>query len=177
MDFHTIKYKYGFQTYSIQLWDTAGLEKYRSITKTYFHNANAIILLINGNDPFSLYSIDSWMKTIDENMSDSNGCLISVLITKCDLIQEIDIVNLKDIIKDRYDINVKECSAKTGINVYWAFNQIIEESIKIQNKEFVMKQSDIFQKKISLSEETNSTESFKLSIIDEKEKKENKCIC
>ena len=54
------------KTYELQIWDTAGQEKFRSITPLYFRDANGIILVYDVTNPVSFNSLRDWIKLIDE---------------------------------------------------------------------------------------------------------------
>lgn len=46
--------------YKIQIWDTSGQEKYRSIAKIYYREAKMAILVYDINDASTLLNIKSW---------------------------------------------------------------------------------------------------------------------
>lgn len=70
------------------LWDTAGQEKYKSITKCFFARADAIIYVFSVNDLDSIESLASWVKEVRESVTDDN--LIEMfLANKSDLLDEI----------------------------------------------------------------------------------------
>ncbi|CAF5135531.1 unnamed protein product, partial [Rotaria socialis] len=55
------------KTVKLQLWDTAGQEKFFNITRSYYRNADAIILVYDRTDASSFQNIARWMRNIDEN--------------------------------------------------------------------------------------------------------------
>lgn len=54
------------KVYELQIWDTAGQEKFRSITPLYFRDANGIILVCDVTNAASFASLREWMKLIEE---------------------------------------------------------------------------------------------------------------
>lgn len=54
------------KTYELQIWDTAGQEKFRSITPLYFRDANGIILVCDMTNQASFNSLRDWIKLIEE---------------------------------------------------------------------------------------------------------------
>lgn len=56
----------GDKVYELQIWDTAGQEKFRSITPLYFRDANGIILVCDVTNPTSFTSLREWMKLIED---------------------------------------------------------------------------------------------------------------
>ena len=62
---------------TINLWDTAGQEKYRSITPIFYREADFIILVYSINDLISFESIPKWYENI------KNECLRMPKIFLC----------------------------------------------------------------------------------------------
>ena len=50
----------------VTLWDTAGLEKFRSMTHSYFHQLSALILVHSTKKERSLEGIERWIAQVDE---------------------------------------------------------------------------------------------------------------
>ena len=50
--------------YNIQLWDTAGHEKFCAITKAYYRNSNIILLCFDLTSRGSFIELNKWMKDI-----------------------------------------------------------------------------------------------------------------
>lgn len=51
-------------SYKIQIWDTTGQEKYRSIAKIYYRDAKIAILVYDVGDPQSFTSLQSWAEEV-----------------------------------------------------------------------------------------------------------------
>ena len=60
------KVRKGDKVYELQIWDTAGQEKFRSITPLYFRDANGIILVCDVTNQSSFNSLRDWIKLIEE---------------------------------------------------------------------------------------------------------------
>jgi small GTP-binding protein len=54
----------------LQIWDTAGQDRFKNITQTYYKGASGIILTFSFDDKESLKNIDSWMRSIEDNSSE-----------------------------------------------------------------------------------------------------------
>lgn len=187
MDFSIIKYPYGFLTYSVQIWDTAGLEKYRAITKSYFHFSNAILVLVDTTDTFSLAKLEFWLQEIEGNLIDINECQVVVALTKTDQACQID-MNFLDVICYRYNLLYFHTSSKTGENVQEAFNFLIKSAIVKKNKTLISKNAELFREskpflekgvnECSLSTKSPENSSLCLSINGlKKSKDDEKCRC
>lgn len=64
------------KTYELQIWDTAGQEKFRSITPLYFRDANGIILVCDVTNQTSFNSLRDWIKLIDEQGPKKLGIVV-----------------------------------------------------------------------------------------------------
>ncbi len=119
----------------IQIWDTAGEERYRSITTAYYRGAAAIIICCDCTNKESFNNIKNWVEEIGK-YTDKDAVDKMVFMNKCDLTEE------RCIKKDEIDkfekengIKVLEVSAKTGEGIDKGFEYIIEKLIdKNDNK-------------------------------------------
>lgn len=60
MDLTTRNLSYNQTTYKLQLWDTAGQEKYRSLVPNYIRDAHCVVFVYDVNDQKSLNSLVHW---------------------------------------------------------------------------------------------------------------------
>ena len=58
------------KNFKITLFDTAGQERYRSITKTYFKDSKGIILIYSIIKSDSFEHVQIWLDSIKESLSD-----------------------------------------------------------------------------------------------------------
>ena len=58
------------KSFIITLFDTAGQERYKSITPNFIKNANGIILIYDITNQNTFDHIDAWLESIQENLSD-----------------------------------------------------------------------------------------------------------
>ena len=63
--------------YKLQIWDTAGQDRFRSITKNYYKGAHGIILLYDVTEKKTFENVRNWIKQIKEEVND-NVCIILV---------------------------------------------------------------------------------------------------
>ncbi len=70
--------------YTLNLWDTAGQEKYNSLTKMFTKNANIIILVYSIIDKQSFQDLGKWLKLVKENNGE-DGYVIGIAANKSDL--------------------------------------------------------------------------------------------
>ena len=85
--FTEIKKKYNNQVYTLNFWDTAGQEKYRSLTRTFMKNSQIVILVYSIVDKASFDDLDMWIKIINENIGE-DGYVLGIAANKSDLYKE-----------------------------------------------------------------------------------------
>lgn len=70
----------------VQFWDTAGTERYRSITRQYFKKSDGAILLYDVTDTRSFVNLRRWLQMLQDAADEDN---VTVLIcgTKVDLVE------------------------------------------------------------------------------------------
>ncbi|KAJ5074103.1 ras and ef-hand domain-containing protein [Anaeramoeba ignava] len=121
------------QECQIHLWDTAGQEKFDSFTKTYFRDANGVILVYDITRKHSLERVQFLYQTIQDESQ--NGCAIILFGNKVDLENErmIEVTEGEELAQS-WNCSFFETSAKTGINVKEGFEKIFEESFEMQKK-------------------------------------------
>jgi len=67
----------------LQIWDTAGTEKFRTITSAYYKGADAILICFTYSDAESFKALGSWL---DEVNKQCNPDALKILVgTKFDL--------------------------------------------------------------------------------------------
>lgn len=66
----------------LQLWDCAGQEKFRSITRSYYRDARGVLLMFDVCDRSSFHALNRWLREIIEEVSDK--CVIWIIGNKRD---------------------------------------------------------------------------------------------
>jgi len=151
VDFKMKKKEIDGKIIKVQIWDTAGHERFRSITYSYYRGANAIIIVFDLSDKKSFISITEWLKQIEKHAKEN---VFKFLVgNKSDLIDERKVTyeEAKQY-ADEHDLPYIETSAKEGINI----NELFDTSIKT-----FLTNTKIFvgEKNIKLnSQSTNSSE-------------------
>ncbi|CAF1244234.1 unnamed protein product [Adineta ricciae] len=100
------------KTVKLQLWDTAGQEKFFNITRSYYRNADAIILVYDRTEATSFQNIVRWMRNIDENAPDD---VVRILVgNKSDIHDRLVVsTNEGKLLADKFRVDFFETSAKS----------------------------------------------------------------
>ena len=115
----------------VQLWDSAGQDKFKSITKTLFNRVQGIIILYDITDKHSFLNVSNWIKLIQET---NNMIPFTLAGNKCDLKKE-RVVEEEEVRKlsEENGIVYMETSAKYGINVMDCVNNFVKNIINSEN--------------------------------------------
>ena len=108
---------------NIQLWDTAGQEAYRALSKHYFRDAIGVLLVFSMIEHSSFEHLDEWLNDI--KLLCHPKVKILLVGNKIDKKESKEVSNdeITQFIKDR-DLDFIETSAKDNKNVYEAFYNI-----------------------------------------------------
>ena len=109
----------------LQIWDTAGQDRFRSITKNYYKGSHGIILIYDITSISTFENVKSWVSQIHEEISDK--VVIYLVANKIDMEEERKIKKEEGIqLAEELGVPFIETSAKTGENIDDIFNDIIE---------------------------------------------------
>ncbi|OHS95558.1 Ras-related protein Rab-19 [Tritrichomonas foetus] len=116
----------------LQIWDTAGEERFRSIAPMYYHDCGAAILVYSITDKSSFENIEVWINELKSHMEKMP--LLYVVGNKCDLIEERE-VKIEDVknLCEKYKAEPLETSAKTGQGVSQLFQLIAKQAFMTNN--------------------------------------------
>jgi small GTP-binding protein len=123
----------------LQVWDTSGQERYRSITKNFYRNADGVMFVCDVTKEKTFDNIKNWLIDSEQNANNSNFKKILVG-NKIDLKEEraIDTQQLQNF-ANKKEMNFYETSAKDGTNVDHIFTElaklILEDKSDQQIKE------------------------------------------
>jgi len=105
----------------LQIWDTTGPERFRTITSAYYRGAHGILLVYESTEQSSFDHVDQWRKEIEKYANEN----VSVILVgaKCDLPK---IVSTQTASEYASNVNIPffETSSKNGDGVEFAFNTL-----------------------------------------------------
>ena len=122
---------FGEKIYRINLWDTAGQEKYHSLTKIFLKETKIAFLVYAINDKLSFEKLDFWYKIVKESCDDA---ILAIIGNKKDLYEE-EQINEEEAIKKAQSFNAT-FGLTSALEEDTGFDEIITKVIKeyIQNK-------------------------------------------
>lgn len=108
----------------MQIWDTAGSEKYRSLVQTYYRGALGALVVFDLNSPITFEKVTFWIDSIRE--ANENKTDIILVGNKSDLDIDVDYNKINEI-KNKYQIEYFDTSAKDNLNVNEVFESLAKK--------------------------------------------------
>lgn len=112
----------------VTIWDTAGQEKFRTLTNTYYRNAAGIIFVydVTRRETFTNVA-DAWFEEV-QVYSPTQDFIKMVVGNKVDRETERAVTKEEGVeLARKYGCLFIECSAKTSFNVDATFNELLEK--------------------------------------------------
>jgi len=118
----------------VQIWDTAGQDRFRAITKNYYKGAHGIILIYDVTNQLTFENVTNWINQIKEEASDK----VTIFLVGNKIDDEKNRkVNTEEGEKLAQDFKLKfyETSAKIGTNVEATFKSLVQiiDEVSAQN--------------------------------------------
>eukprot|EP00035_Acanthoeca_spectabilis_P021134 m.436521 g.436521 ORF g.436521 m.436521 type:complete len:216 (+) comp17987_c0_seq1:247-894(+) len=113
----------------LQLWDIAGQERFSSMTRVYYKQATACVIIFDITRLPTLKAVARWKNDLDGKASLPNGDPIPCLLVanKCDLAERpIPKEDIQQLCDEHGFIGWIETSAKEDVNVSKAMRYLIE---------------------------------------------------
>lgn len=150
------------QVIKMQIWDTAGQDRFRTLTSSYYRGAHGIIIVYDVTNRDSFDNVRIWMQEIEKFASENvNKLLVG---NKSDLEEQREVTYDEGVeLAKKFDIPFLEVSAKNALHVDDTFTTMAEEiqkrflkekSQKKDKKDFIFGQSN----PTSLTLNTNNQE-------------------
>ena len=135
----------------LNIWDTAGQEKFRSITRQFYRDCHGAFIVFDLTKKSSFNELKNWMDELKTHGNDDT--VIIILANKSDLTTEREISEeeIKNKINNKY--KYFEVSAKTGNNISLAFDEMKKLIMqKIKKNEEIENNLKSGKKKLSKEE-------------------------
>lgn len=124
VDFRLKKITIDKKKIKLQIWDTAGHERFRTISRSYYRGANAIIIAFSLTSRESFNNIKRWLLE-----TEISNCYKILVGNKHDV--NIQVINFDEINKicNKYNLIYFSVSAKSGENISEIFEFITKKLI------------------------------------------------
>ena len=131
----TIGVEYGAKTVTssaakqikLQIWDTAGQESFRAITRSFYRNANGVILMYDLTRMESFENLEDWLREIRLNSDpDVVVYLVGNMLDLADEEREVSTQAAEKFAADKKLDGFTEASAKTADHVTEVFVKVAE---------------------------------------------------
>ena len=152
--------------YRIQIWDTAGQETFRSITRAYYKNSVCACVVYDISNRVTFDNIKSWVE--DCKKLSPKTVLMILVGNKIDLEEKREVTyDEGSIFAQKNGMIFFECSAKTGKNIEQIFMESTREVAKrikegfydLSNENCVIKQGTSTET-ITLSADSSNNNSY-----------------
>ncbi|XP_049408914.1 ras-related protein RABB1c-like [Solanum stenotomum] len=121
----------------LQIWDTAGQEKFRSLTRCFYRGAVGALLVYDVTKRHTFQQLSNWLEDLQKHGDEK--LTVMVVGNKCDLDEETRAVSKEEgeEFAEKNECLFMEVSARTAKNVEVAFSIAVEEICgKIGNGDF-----------------------------------------
>eukprot|EP01139_Manchomonas_bermudensis_P019061 Amastigsp_a676344_102.p1 type:complete len:202 gc:universal Amastigsp_a676344_102:668-63(-) len=126
VDFLQTDMNVGGKRVKLTLWDTAGAERFRTLTKSYYRGATSVILVYDVTRPETFAAVQTWLTEVELNST--NPSLIKMLIgNKTDVPGRRVTREEGDACARANGMMFMETSAKTGDAVQQALAELAQK--------------------------------------------------
>ncbi|XP_070557544.1 ras-related protein Rab-7L1-like [Ptychodera flava] len=118
------------ETVRLQLWDIAGQERFSSMTRVYYKDAAACVIMFDITGKKTFQNITKWKRDLDSKVSLPDGQPVPCLLiaNKSDLPDRpVSEDEIEQLAKDSDFIGWTEMSVKDGTNVQEAMKFLLDE--------------------------------------------------
>jgi len=108
------------------VWDTAGMERTRSLTSNYYRGSQAVILVYAIDDMYSLTVLRNWIEDITKDAQEALKFLVGNKIDLEDEGSQVDDQLAESFCKNNGIKKLYRVSAKTGAGVKEMFDDVVK---------------------------------------------------
>lgn len=127
VDFNTYTKKIDNIIIKSQIWDTAGQEQFKAITKSYFRNVTGALIFFDASQNDPILNVKQWIKDLNDNGVNDN-CIICIA-NKCDLLYDTSSIP----ININGNIKILQCESTSTKKVQDTFGLFLNHLYFVQN--------------------------------------------
>eukprot|EP00826_Nyctotherus_ovalis_P042828 TRINITY_DN4469_c0_g3_i2.p1 TRINITY_DN4469_c0_g3~~TRINITY_DN4469_c0_g3_i2.p1 ORF type:complete len:159 (+),score=69.65 TRINITY_DN4469_c0_g3_i2:182-658(+) len=124
------------QLVTMQIWDTAGQEKYQSVQRVFYRGTDGCIIVYDLTNPASFANVAKWKDEFfnSANLETTTNFPLIIVGNKADLAEGRRVSKEKAMLwcKENGELVHYEASAKTAVNVREAFEAIAKKAAEKQ---------------------------------------------
>lgn len=127
VEFGSKQIEIGTTSVKLQIWDTAGQESFRSITRSFYRRADGVLLVYDATARHTFENCKYWLEEIRQNAA--SDVVIYLVGNQIDLInsggenREVTLEEAAEFSKQNNLAGFRETSARHGTNVHEAFTE------------------------------------------------------
>lgn len=116
--------------YKLQIWDTADQEKYNTVVRTYYNNANGVIIGYDVSNLSSYNNLSKWLDDLSVHLDGTKNVIKLIVGLKADL-HDLRVVSYDEATKfaEQHGCKYMECSSKNNYNVEQVFTQYLDDFV------------------------------------------------
>ena len=147
------------QEIRIQIWDTAGMENFKSITRSYYKNSICALIVYDISNKDSFKNVLNWIE--DCKVFSPKNILLVLIGNKCDLEEkrQVSIEEGKKVAEEN-DMIFFETSAKDNININEVFVKSAQKILENIKNNVYEEEEDLITYKQNYNTKLNNNESI-----------------
>ena len=121
----------------LQIWDTAGQESFKSVTRIFYRGAHCVFLTYDVTREETIANLSDWLKEIKQHASEDVRVYLIGNKSEMEEQREVTLHRAIEFAKECKLHKVFETSAKTGFNVEEVFATVAKElylQVKIESE-------------------------------------------
>ena len=114
----------------VKIWDTAGQEQYKSITKSFYKNSDGIVIVYDVHDKKSFEKVQDWVQSLNEYTDSSKKIPVILVGNKIDLEREVSTEEGQKL-AESFNLPFFESSAKENKGITEFMQKIITDVLGV----------------------------------------------
>lgn len=128
VDFVSKKIDIGTQPVIVKIWDTAGQDRFHTITHSFYKQCQGVLLVFDVGSRETFESLNTWIENIQSNVEEDTAKYLLGNKVDTEIRQVTEDEGKK--VASKYGMKYFEVSAKSGNNVDVAINSLAEDVYK-----------------------------------------------
>jgi Ras-related protein Rab-2A len=147
------------QEIRIQIWDTAGMENFKSITRSYYKNSICALIVYDISNKDSFKNVLNWIE--DCKVFSPKNILLVLIGNKCDLEEKRQVfIEEGKKVAEENDMIFFETSAKDNININEVFLKSAQKILENIKNNVYEEEEDLITYKQNYNTKLNNNESI-----------------